>query len=149
MKWSDIASVVGKAAPLLGTVLGGPAGAMVGGLVASALGVEETPDAVQAAIQADPGAAAKLLELQERNRHDLESAHIRAAETSVREVNATARVEAASDDPYVRRARPTLIYVVGVIVLVEAFGGIFAVAYGHGSDSVSYTHLTLPTKRIV
>ena len=38
MEWKDVANVVGKAAPILGTLLGGPAGAAVGALVASALG---------------------------------------------------------------------------------------------------------------
>ena len=136
MKWSDVAGVVGKAAPLLGTVLGGPAGGAVGGLVAAALGVEQTPEAVQQAA-ADPAAAAKLRELEERHRYDLEAAHIRAAETSVREVNQTARVEAQSDDAYVRRARPTLVYIVGLIVLLQAVGGIAAVSYGQGDEFAS------------
>ena len=34
MEWKDVAGIVGKAAPLLGTLLGGPAGTAVGGLVA-------------------------------------------------------------------------------------------------------------------
>ena len=132
MNWGDIAGAVGKHAPLLGSVLGGPLGGGIGTLVSAVLGVEETPEAVDAALRADPAAAAKLVQLQERHRHEIESAHIRAAETSVREVNATARVEAASDDAVVRRARPTLIYVVGAIVLIQAIGGIFAVFWGHG-----------------
>ena len=38
MDWKDIAGTVGKAAPLLGTLLGGRAGAAVGSIIASALG---------------------------------------------------------------------------------------------------------------
>ncbi len=64
MNWKDIASTVGKFAPVVGTVLGGPAGAAVGALVSSALGVENEPQAVAKAIQADPQAALKLKQLQ-------------------------------------------------------------------------------------
>jgi predicted kinase len=64
MEWKDIAGIVGKAAPILGTVLGGPAGGLVGGMVAAALGTENTPDAVNAAIAADPASALKLAQLE-------------------------------------------------------------------------------------
>lgn len=128
MDWKDLGKKVGKFAPLLGTVLGGPAGGAVGGLVAAALGSANDPDAIDAAIAADPGAAAKLRELEERNRHDLEAAHIRAAETSVREVNATMRVEAKSEDAYVRRARPTLIYLIGLVVFTMVLGSLIILA---------------------
>ena len=48
MQWSDITGFIGQAAPLLGGVLAGPAGAAAGRLVASALGVDSSPDAVHA-----------------------------------------------------------------------------------------------------
>lgn len=60
MNWKDIAGVVGKVAPLAGTLIGGPAGAAIGGLVAAALGTDNTPDAIHAAIATDPQAALKL-----------------------------------------------------------------------------------------
>src|SRR3954468_16575067 len=72
MQWSDIANIVGKAAPILGTVLGGPAGAAVGGLVAAALGVESTPDAIAKAVAADPEAALKLAQLESDERVKLQ-----------------------------------------------------------------------------
>ena len=75
MSWKDIASTVGKFAPIVGTVLGGPAGAAVGSLVSSALGVENEPQAVAKAIQADPQAALKLKQLQIDNQKML-NAHI-------------------------------------------------------------------------
>jgi hypothetical protein len=72
MDWKDIAGVVGKAAPILGTLLGGPAGAAVGGLVASALGVGSTPDEIQHAIATDPEAALKLATLEIENKIKLQ-----------------------------------------------------------------------------
>lgn len=64
MKWKDISTTIGKFAPVVGTALGGPAGAAIGTMVAAALGVDDTPDAVAAAIQNDPQAALKLREFE-------------------------------------------------------------------------------------
>lgn len=60
MDWKDIAATAGKFAPMVGTLLGGPAGAAIGSLVAVALGTANTPDAINAAIATDPQAALKL-----------------------------------------------------------------------------------------
>lgn len=64
MDWKDLAATVGKAAPILGTLIGGPAGTAIGGLVAAALGTANTPDAINAAIATDPDAALKLASLE-------------------------------------------------------------------------------------
>lgn len=64
MNWNDLAATVGKAAPILGTLLGGPAGAAVGSIIASALGTGNQPEDVSAAIQADPSAMIKLREIE-------------------------------------------------------------------------------------
>ncbi len=68
MDWKDISATVGKFAPLLGTVLGGPAGAGIGAIVAAALGTEATPDAVSAALVTNPEAAVKLREIESSER---------------------------------------------------------------------------------
>jgi len=62
MNWSDIGTMVGKAAPMVGTLLGGPAGAAVGALVASALNVPNDPNAVNAALSTNPEALVKVHE---------------------------------------------------------------------------------------
>jgi len=64
MNWRDVAETVAKAAPALGGVLAGPAGAGAGTLIARALGVDDNPQAVHAAMQADPLAAIKLREVE-------------------------------------------------------------------------------------
>ncbi len=71
MNWSDIKDVVGKFAPLVGTVLGVPGGAVMGTMLAKALGVENTPDAVAHAINSDPNAAIKLKQFEYENEKDL------------------------------------------------------------------------------
>jgi len=116
MNWKEIGEqVLGFGLPLLGSVLGGPAGGAVGTMVASALGVGDEPEAVAKAILADPtGAAAKLEELETRHRHEIERLSLEAAITNTREVNRTWRSEIASSDPYVRRMRPTFGYVLAL-----------------------------------
>ena len=63
MDWKDLGHTLGKFAPLIGTTILGPAGALVGSLVSDALGVENTPEAVAKAVKADPQASLKLQEL--------------------------------------------------------------------------------------
>lgn len=76
MDWKDLAQTVGKVAPVLGSVLGGPVGAVAGaagGLISALFGddVEATPEAVAAAIKADPEAMIKIKELEIRQEGNL------------------------------------------------------------------------------
>lgn len=76
MDWTKVANFVKGAAPLLGTVIGGPVGTLAGGavsLIASAFGVEdaENPEAVYEAIKADPNAVVKLKEIELDNKVEL------------------------------------------------------------------------------
>lgn len=103
MDWKDISGAVGKAAPILGTLLGGPAGAAVGGLIASALGTSNDPGDVSAAL-ASPDALVKLREIETKRQVDLQGllttqaqAEIAAALASVQAVNTTMQAEAKAD----------------------------------------------------
>jgi hypothetical protein len=81
MNWNDVEKALPDGLKLLGTALtatgvGAPVGAAVAGigaLVGHALGVDgNNPDAVLAAVQADPQAAEKLLEVQANTRVQLQ-----------------------------------------------------------------------------
>lgn len=81
MDWSKVVNLVKTSAPLLGTVIGGPAGTVVGGLaggaislIAQAFGIEdvENPDKIYEAIRADPEAAIKLREIELSNKVELQ-----------------------------------------------------------------------------
>jgi len=81
MDWKDIAATVGKTAPLLGTLLGGPAGAALaaaGALAAHALGTEPTASAVAAAVATDPAAAVKLRQIELDNATQLQALAVQA-----------------------------------------------------------------------
>lgn len=107
MDWKDVAGSVGKYAPLLGTLLGGPVGAgvaAVGGLVASALGVGNTPDEVSQALATNPDAAVRLKQIEsDRQTHlqemvaDLAKAELDAAVKNAGDINTTMQAEAKAE----------------------------------------------------
>jgi hypothetical protein len=78
MDWKDVKNFIGTAAPILGTVLGGPGGTAIGTLVSAALGVEDTPDAVYEALKADPQAILEVKKLEMAHKADLEKALIQS-----------------------------------------------------------------------
>lgn len=118
MDWSDIGRTVAKAAPLLGGVLGGPAGAAAGGLVARVLGAEADPGAVAQALQ-DPAALERVKQLELEHEQQLTRMHLEAETARLAEVNQTMRAEAASTDAYVRRWRPTFGYLTAIAWLLQ------------------------------
>lgn len=132
MNWSDISKTVGGIAPLLGTLLGGPAGAAIGGLVSTALGVANTPDAVSQAIAANPGAAAALIQTQADNKVKLQELVVSAeknrldAETAATTaVNTTMQAETKSDHWPTYTWRPFVGFAFGLMGLI---GGVTAAA---------------------
>lgn len=111
--FDKIKSLVGKAAPLLGTLIGGPAAPAIAGLIASKLGVEPTESAIEAALKTDPEAATKLAEIESEERKHLQSLATQQAiqqmaeeTTRIEAVNATMRAEAASEKWWVSGWRP-------------------------------------------
>jgi hypothetical protein len=123
MDWKDIASTVGKAAPILGTLIGGPAGGTVGALIASALGVSNTPDAVSVALQTNPDAAVKLAQIEADQKVKLQElvtdqakAEIQAAAQAISDVNKTIQAEAASEHWPSYSWRPFIGFVAGTMV---------------------------------
>lgn len=115
MQWSDIAADVAKVAPVLGTVIGGPAGGAVGSLLATALGVANSPSDVQAALLADPDAAVKIKTLESQ----VQIAQITSASQQVTDVNKTLQTEAMGGSFWQRNhhafeSTMTILFVIGV-----------------------------------
>ncbi len=117
--WKNVAGKIASHAPLLGTLLGGPAGAIVGAtgsLIASKLGVEATPEAVETELGRNPERLIEIQMLEEENEQEYRMAVLRASERqdelavqAQANVNKTIRTELQSDDEYVRRTRPRLV----------------------------------------
>ena len=112
--WDKVKSLIGNSAPLIGTLIGGPVGTAVGGLVSSALGVENTPQAIEQELAVNPEAVLKLKQLEAEHEVELkqlafEHAKLESEERklAMTQQHATMQAEIASNDPYVRRWRPT------------------------------------------
>jgi len=78
MEWKDLANKFFKFAPMVGTVLGGPAGAAAGGLISiigNAFGLtpeETTPEKINHLLATDPQAAIKMAEIEANNKVELQ-----------------------------------------------------------------------------
>lgn len=98
MNWSDIGGLVGRAAPIVGTLLGGPAGAAVGALVASALSVPNDPDSVNLALAGNPDAMVRIQELQLSAQVELEKLAVQVETVRLQAAGAQYSAEAADRD---------------------------------------------------
>ncbi len=123
MDWDDVLTMVADAAPMLGKILPFPGAGVAGELIASKFGTKNTPEAIGAAIAADPDAYQKLKEIEMENRAALAAQLIQLETKSIEEANKTARQESQSEDWFVRRARPFLIWSVGGSVFLEIIAG--------------------------
>lgn len=153
--WKDAVDKVAQVAPAVATALGGPA---AGGITAGAarmvtglLGVENTPEGLLGAID-DPAKLAELKRIDAEHRRELEKLRLEAeaaqaqeATKRLAEINQTIRAEAASNDGYVRRWRPTFGYLVAIAwaVLTLAIAGSIVMAPGQaGTVAQAITALT-------
>jgi hypothetical protein len=132
MDLTSLANVLIKAgAPILGGVVGGPAGAAILPVIVNSIGQmlglpeDATAEDVETAIVTNPqGAQAAQQAEQQIGKTAME---IEAA--MMETVNQTARLELQSDSWFVRHARPFNIWVIGMVTL--GFGLCFVVATGY------------------
>ncbi len=96
MEWKDLGAIVGKAAPLLGSILtGNVPGAVLAGaqILGSVFGTEASPDAIHKAVAADPQAAVKLAEIEANNRTELQRLLVTAEANRLAAETAQYRIE--------------------------------------------------------
>ncbi len=129
--WKGIKKIVGTAAPMLGHVLGGPLGGMGGELLANALGVNATPQAVEKALLADPDMILKLKQIEAEHKGELELLYAESVKLEVQEHHKTYRTELISNDAFVRRWRPAfgwacvLCFIMQFLLILV--GGLYAI----------------------
>jgi gas vesicle protein len=107
--WSLLTGALAKlgtpAGTLLGTLIGGPAGAAIGKaagtVLAEALGVDDTPEAVAEAVKADPMKAEDAL-----TSPQMQAAIAQAQAEMIKTVNETYRIELQQESWVVRLWRP-------------------------------------------
>jgi hypothetical protein len=115
MSWKKIGASIGKVAPYLGAALGGPGGAAIGELLSKALGVDATPDAVAAAVKADPQAALKLREFELQNEQHIREHSFKVLDAELKDVQ-NARAE------HKHSIMPSII--TGIMTAMAAFYGV-------------------------
>jgi hypothetical protein len=147
MDWKDIANAVGKAAPILGTALGGPIGGLAGALVASALGTENTPDAVSKALEADPASLEKLKEAELANKTQMQQLLVQQEQNRMQFSLNSYQAEAADRDSARKLAaqqpkdfmRPLL----AIVLMALTTYIVWAVLGGHAYDEIKDTTAAL------
>jgi len=116
MSWKDIGKAVAEYAPLLGGVIGGPAGAGIGGLVASALGVEDNEESIMKAVKSDPQAAVKLRKIETDHESRLQSIKLESFQAEL-----TDRQNARSENKHsIMPAVIVSVLTVGLIAFIAA-----------------------------
>jgi hypothetical protein len=120
MKWKNISEMVGKAAPMLGTAIGGPAGAALGSLVANVLGVDNTPEAVAEAIRNDPDALLKLKQLELDNEQSIREHAFKVLDVELKDTQSARNAHKDSKMPAFICAALTLMVFIGGYALFTA-----------------------------
>lgn len=131
MNWSDVTGFIGKAAPLLGGVLGGPAGATVGSMVASALGVEDSPEAVARAIKSDPDAMLKLKKLESDEAENLRKYQFNVLDAELKDKQSARQAHKHNHMPAVICIALTLLVGSGAFLL-------FTIVIPDGNKEIAY-----------
>jgi hypothetical protein len=126
MNWKDIAGAVGKAAPLLGTLLGGPAGGAIGALVAKGLGTDNDPSAV-ASVLANPDAIVKLKQIEADQAVELQKLVVQSAQNDLtaetaqlQAINSTMQTEDKADHWPTYSWRPAIGFAVAFCLFASA-----------------------------
>lgn len=129
--WKQIGRQVADAAPMLGAALGGPGGAAIGALVASALGTGNNPAEVAAALQADPQALVRLKELEQQERDNLRSYTLELAKAEMLDQQ---QARAMHKDHWM----PSALTLVLAVVIGLICAGLFFVVVPDTSKEVLY-----------
>ncbi len=130
--WKRAGRAIGKIAPVLGAVVGGPGGATMGAVISKALGVANSEEAILEAIKVDPNAAVKLREIESSQTVELErlayqtaSAEIQAETSRLVEINTTMRAELTNGTSLQKNWRPLFGYISAItmgIMLLSIIG---------------------------
>lgn len=131
MNWSSVKEAVAKVAPIAGTLLGGPAGAAVGGLISSALGVEAKPEAVMAAL-GNPDNLLKLKELESNERQHLLSMQLQTLQAELADAQ-NARAE------HKQSPMPAVVTVMLTLICAGLLYSVLTIEMGENNKELAFT----------
>ena len=143
--WDNIKELIGTSAPVIGTLLGGPAGGAVGGLISKALGVENTPEAIELALTNNPDALVKIKELETSKELAILQAELEHKRIDVDSVINNRKLDNEKDQMFLAdkqsaRSRQTdsekatgkvdvALYVIAGVIVVAFFASILALIF--------------------
>lgn len=135
MDWSDVGKFIGSAAPLVGTILGGPPGAALGQMISATLGTDNTPDAVMKELKTNPDAVVKIKQMQLDHKESLEKMHLEAETARLTQINTTMRAELASGDKFKSYWRPLFGYMVALTWFLESLAIVYVIITRSAEDA--------------
>lgn len=124
MDWKDVGEFVKDAAPKIGGLLTNPVGTVIEigvDALTGKLGTEKTPEAVMEKLKNDPDALARVREAE----LELEKLKVQADINRDTQAGQNIRVEASSEDEYVRRTRPKVLRDAFSVLAILTIGGLF------------------------
>ena len=143
--WDNIKELIGTSAPVIGTLLGGPAGGAVGGLISKVLGVDNTPEAIELALMNNPDALVKIKELETSKELAILQAELENKRIDVGSVIDNRKLDNEKDQMFLSdkqsaRSRQTdsekatgkqntLLYVLACSIVVAFFASILALIF--------------------
>jgi hypothetical protein len=135
MDWKDIGrSLISQGAPLLGGLVGGPAGAAAGKMVAGLFGADpDNPDEVMNAIQGDPEAMAKIRRFEQKHQEKLQELQLEETKAFLADVDSARQREAAI--VAATGEKDTHLYILAYIVVGAFFALTAFLAYGQMSPA--------------
>lgn len=136
--WTKVGQRLADIAPMLGTVVGGPAGTAIGSVIAATLGTANNPDAVLAEIRNNPEAALKLKELEYAERDSIRAQALAMAQNEVQlaglEMADQQQARATHKDHWM----PSLLTIALSIMVSTMTYMIFTVAVPESSKEVAF-----------
>lgn len=95
LSWEKVGRAIADSAPVLGSVIGGPAGGAVGALIASTLGTSADPDAVMEKLKSDPEALLKIKQLEADERDQIRNWQLETLKAELADVQSARTTHAA------------------------------------------------------
>lgn len=123
--WDNVKNIIGSVAPMLGTLIGGPAGTVVGSIVASALGVENTPQSIENALTNNPDALVKIKQLESDERIKLKELALQASKLTLDERKAELQDTQNARVQHKDHWMPSLLTIGLALMVAGMFTGLF------------------------
>lgn len=117
--WDKIKNIIGNSAPLVGSLIGGPAGGAVGSLIANAIGTDNDPIAIETALSSDPNLLLKVKQLEYDYKTELQKMAIDAQNVQLKaEAQRLADVQDARAKHKDSKMPATLTFILSAMVVL-------------------------------